>query len=327
MSAGHGPNIGHGFVKYVVIDQAGAELPPVVFPAVTARAGRQVSGALVRVESVDAAGERWWVGDDALLSPSPLTILAQERLSDPAFLPALLRGALQRLGPLNGSAGGTCVTGLPATWAADPAKARQLGDRFRAATSQYGGIKVIAEPLGLVYSALLDNHGEVAGDAALSEGTIAVVDLGHHTVDTAIIRRLAPAPSGLNTFTLGTSRPLREIRARLSASFERELSLYETDLAVRAGALAIGGRERPLPGGWDQPLRENGATIAARLVEEWGSGAQLDAILLGGGGAEEPRVVAAIQARFPHAITVHAPQTAIARGYARLARRLARRRR
>jgi hypothetical protein len=254
-------------------------------------------------------------------------MLAQERLGDPAFIPALLRAALSRLGSGTDAArcvptGGYCVTGLPSTWAADPAKARQLGDRLRAATSQYSGIRVIAEPLGLVYSALLDNHGEIAGDTALSAGTIAVADLGHHTVDTAIIRQLAAVPSGLNTFTLGTARPLREIRAQLSATFERELTLYETDLVVRVGTLSTAGKARPLPLAWDQPLRENGAAIAARLVEEWGSGVQFDAILLGGGGAAEPRLVSAIQARFPHAVVVDRPQTAIARGYARLARRL-----
>jgi hypothetical protein len=327
MTAGHGPNLGHGYTKYVVIDQTGAELAPVVFPAVTARARRQVSGALVRTETIEANGEQWWVGEDALLSPSPLTMLAQERLSDPAFIPALLRAALRRLGNLNGSAGGYCVTGLPATWAADPAKARQLGDRLRQATGQYASIRVIAEPLGLVYSALLDNHGEIAGDTTLSAGSIAVADLGHHTVDTAVIRQLAAVPSGLNTFTLGTARPLREIRAQLSATFERELTLYETDLAVRAGTLSVAGCERPLPLAWDEPLRESGATIAARLVEEWGSGAQFDAILLGGGGAEEPRLAEAIRARFPHAVVVDRPQTAIARGYARLARRHGRGRR
>lgn len=321
MTAGHGPNLGHGYTKYVVIDHVGIELPPVIFPAVTARAGRQVSGALVRTETTEVNGESWWVGEDALLSPNPLTLLAQERLRDPAFIPALLRAALHRLGNLNGSADGACVTGLPATWAADPAKARQLGDRLRAATSQYRSIRVIAEPLGLIYSALLDNHGEIVGDAALCGGTIAVADLGHHTVDTAIIRQLAAVPSGLNTFTLGTARPLREIRAQLSATFERELTLYETDLVVRAGIFSAAGKVRPLPLAWDQPLRENGAAIAARLVEEWGSGAQFDAILLGGGGAEEPRLVAAIQTRFPHAVVVERPQTAIARGYARLARR------
>lgn len=321
MTAGHGPNLGHGYTKYVIINPAGVELAPVVFPAVTARAGRQVSGALVKTETIEANGEQWWVGEDALLSPSPLTMLAQDRLSDPAFIPALLRAALQRLGNLNGSAGGYCVTGLPATWAADPAKARQLGDRLRAATGQFTGIRVIAEPLGLIYSALLDNHGEITGDTSLSGGTVAVADLGHHTVDTAIIRQLAAVPSSLNTFTLGTARPLREIRAQLSATFERELTLYEADLAVRAGTLHVAGRARPLPVAWDQPLRENGSAIAARLVEEWGSGVQFDAILLGGGGAEEPRLVSAIQARFPHAVVVDRPQTAIARGYARLARR------
>jgi hypothetical protein len=329
MTAGHGPNLGHGYVKYVAIDEQGRELPAVIFPAVTARAGRRVSGALVQVEAFEVGGERWWVGADALLSPSPLTMLAQERLSDPAFIPALLRAALHRLGGDKDAVccvprGGYCVTGLPATWAADSAKARQLGDRLRAATAQYSGIRVIAEPLGLIYSALLDNHGELVGDAALSGGTIAVVDLGHHTVDTAIIRQLAPLPSGLSTFTLGTARPLREIRARLSAAFERELTLYETDLPVRGGGLTVAGQARPLPAHWDRPLRENGAAIAARLVEEWGSGAQFDAILLGGSGAEEPRLVGAIQARFPHAVVISQPQIAIARGYARLARRLGR---
>lgn len=322
MTTGHGPNLGHGFVKYIVIDSSGVELPPIVFPAVLAPAGRRVSGTLTTVTTVEQAGTQWWVGEDALLAPSPLTLLAQERLSDPNFLPILLRAALQRLRAHADQPIGYTVTGLPATWAADPAKARLLGERLRAATSQYRGIRVIAEPLGLVYSVLLDTHGELVGDQALTSGTIAVVDLGHHTVDTAILQRLTPLPSGLATFTLGTARPLRAIRARLSATFERELSLYETDLAVRAATLSIAGAKRPLPSSWDRPLCEHGAAIAARLVEEWGSGAQFDTILLGGGGAAEPRLVAPITARFPHAVVVAQPQTAIARGYAKLARRL-----
>lgn len=186
-SAGHGPNIGHGYVKYVVIDKEGNELPPVVFPAMISRAGRSVAGAIARVDTVSAGGTQWWTGEDALLAPSPLTILAQERLSDTAFVPALLRSALQRLGNLNGASSGVCVTGLPATWAADAEKARALGAHLRDA---YSGIRVIPEPLGLVYAEALDNHGQVAGDPALLEGQVAVVDLGHHTVEVAVLRRL-----------------------------------------------------------------------------------------------------------------------------------------
>lgn len=323
MTAGHGPNIGHGYVKYVLIDSAGVEHPPVVFPALVSRAARRVTGAIVQADTVAHAGAQWWTGEDALLAPSPLTILAQDRLLDPTFVPALVRGALQRLGDLNGSARGVCVTGLPATWAADTDKARLLGAHLRAAHPAYTTIRVIPEPLGLVYAAALDNHGQVAGDPALLNGTVGVVDLGHHTVDIAQLRRLTPMPSSLDTYALGTARPLAQIRAQLSAAFERELSLFETDGAVRDGALAVAGQLRALPPHWDRPLLQNGAAIAARLTEAWGSGGQLDAVIIGGGGAELAPIVDAIRARFPHAHIVAQPQTAVARGYARLARRLA----
>ncbi len=324
MTAGHGPNIGHGHVKYVVIDRQGNELPPVVFPAMIARAAGRITGALANAQTVDRGGAQWWVGDDALLAPSQLTMLAQERLTDPTFIPALVGSALQRLGHLNGAASGVCVTGLPATWSADVEKARALGERLRAANPGYTKIRVIPEPLGLVYSALLDNDGQLVGDPALTAGRVAVADLGHLTVDLSTIRRLTPEPAGLETYQMGTVVPLRQIRSRLSSHFERELSLYETDMAVRAGGLRVTGQLQPLPASWDRPLREAGAAVAARLVEAWGRGTQFDAILLGGGGAELPHLVEAIRRSFPHAVAVADPQIAIARGYARLARRLAR---
>jgi hypothetical protein len=107
-------------------------------------------------------------------SPAPLSILAQERLSDPAFVPALVRGAVDRFGVGKDAArcvlaGGMCVTGLPATWASDPTKARALGAHLREAWSGYSGIRVIPEPLGLVYAETLDNHGQVTGAPALLE--------------------------------------------------------------------------------------------------------------------------------------------------------------
>jgi hypothetical protein len=324
MTAGHGPNLGHGYVKYVLIDHDGTELPPIIFPALIAPAGRAVVGALDRVPTSLVGLQRYWTGEDALLAPAPLSLLAQERLFDPIFIPALLRGALDRFGSLNGAGGGVCVTGLPATWAADHEKARLLGERLRAAHPAFSEIRVIPEPLGLVYSVLLDRDGQLVGDAALIAGRIGVVDLGHLTVDLAVIQRLAPIPTALDTYQLGTVMPLGQIRARLSAHFARELTLHETDQAVRVGRLRIAGRERALPPQWDRPLIEHGQALAARLIEAWGSGAQLDAILLGGGGAALAPLVSAIQRHFPHAQVIAEPQLAIARGYARLARRLGR---
>ena len=323
--AGHGPNIGHGYVKYIVIDEHGQELPPVIFPAHLARASGPVSGALTAVHAVELNGMRFWAGDDAQYAPSAQTILAQERLSDPVFIPALVASAISRLGYLNGAGIGVCVSGLPATWAADADKARLLGARLRAGVgaAMYERITVIAEPLGLAYAALLDNDGQVVGDPAFAAGRIGVVDLGHLTVDRSEILRLAPVKAAMDTYGLGTKNPLIQIRARLSAHVERELSLVETDMAIRSGAVQVAGRPVPLPLGWDRPLIENGQAVRDRLVEAWGAGNHLDVILLGGGGAELDPLTSAIMASFPHAMVVEEPQTAIARGYARLARRQA----
>jgi hypothetical protein len=320
--AGHGPNIGHGFVKYILIDEHGVEHEPVIFPALVARASRAVAGGLAQATSVEFGGKHWWVGDDALLSPTPITILVQDRLSDATFIPTLVRGAMNRLEALNGSTNGTCVTGLPATWALDTEKAQQLGERLRSVSPIYRWIRVIPEPLGLIYSLLLDNHGHLVGDPVLTSGKVAIIDIGHHTVDIAVIQRMVPVPAALDTYQLGTARPLQQIRAQLARVFECDLTLFETDQAVRREGLNVAGRFQPLPAAWDRPLREYGDLIATRLVEAWGRGSQFDTILIGGGGAELPPLVAAIQQRFAHAQLVEQPQTAVARGYARLARRL-----
>ena len=42
MIAGHGPNIGHGNVKYVIIGKDGIEIAPIVFPAMIARAAARL---------------------------------------------------------------------------------------------------------------------------------------------------------------------------------------------------------------------------------------------------------------------------------------------
>jgi hypothetical protein len=323
--AGHGPNIGHGFVKYVIVDSSGKELPPVIFPSQVARASHAVAGALADVQTVELQGMHFWTGDDAQLATAAQTILSQDRLTDPAFIPALVASAVQRFGYLNGSASGVCVSGLPATWAEDADKCKALGRQLRVgAPDQYTRITVIAEPLGLAYAALLDNNGQVAGDSALATSRIGIVDLGHLTIDRSELLRLAPVKSAMDTYQLGTARPLAQIRARLSAHVERELTLVETDMAIRGGSVRVAGRDIALPLHWDRPLIENGNAIRDRLVEAWGKGGQFEAILLGGGGAAIAQLSSAIQASFPHAQVIDDPQFAIARGYARLARRQAR---
>ncbi|MDQ5854108.1 MAG: ParM/StbA family protein [Chloroflexota bacterium] len=324
----YGINPGHGYAKLVLLTDGHAPAT-ITLPAVISPAQRQLAGAIRRVETVSFGDRQWWIGQDALIARDSRTALNQERVRDPVFIPVLVKGALERM-ELDGrrvrmdtvAQEALCVTGLPATWSVDRDLAQALVERLRAA-ARLRKVRVIAEPLGIVYAALLDNDGEIVGDEALQGGRVAVIDLGHHTLDIAVMQRMAPEPDSLATYQLGTARPLHRLQQRLAARYDlRELSLFAVDEAVRTGTLRVGAVREALPSGWDTPLVENARSIVKHLEEAWGSGRQFDAILVGGGGAEVPALTEAIQAQFSHAQVLPDGQIAVALGYARLGRRL-----
>jgi hypothetical protein len=317
----HGLNVGHGFTKYVVLNEDGSEPCSLVFPSAIAHAAPELAGAIDNAVVTEHRGQHFWTGEDVEIG-SPLTDLSVGRLEDSRFIPVLVRSALRRAS-LNGAAPGVCVTGLPANQAEDTTKAQALGARLREGSNTFTEIRVIAEPLGLLYSALLDSTGAVVGDEALASGRVGVVDMGHLTIDTSEVLGKRPVSGSLDTWDIGTSEPLGAVRSRLSNFSGRNLTLQEADQAIREKALKIRGKRVALPGGWDTPLLQHGETVAARLVERWKNGAHLDTILIGGGGAELPQLTDAILRKFPHATVVAEPQMAVARGYAALAQRIA----
>jgi plasmid segregation protein ParM len=323
MEQAFGINVGHGHTKLVAIDEAGSETVSVVLPSMIAPAELAFAGAVAEGATVQIGDETFWVGADAELASHPLTDLSVARLSDTRLLPALIKGAW-RQSRLNGTVQGYCVTGLPANQH-DRSRATALAERIREAVPHVFGpdqIEVIAEPVGVLYNELLTARGEMVGDDLLAEGRVGVIDLGHLTVDVAEVLARRPVAGALDTWELGTVRPLGSIRAVLAS--KRELTLHQVDQAVRVGGIRVRGEFFALSDllgpTWDAPLQANGRDIAARLVERWGSGSHLDAVLIGGGGAALPQVTDAIQERFPQAQIVNDPQMAVARGYARLAR-------
>jgi hypothetical protein len=114
----------------------------------------------------------------------------------------------------------------------------------------------------------------MAGDDLLAEGRVGVIDCGHLTVDVAEVLGRRPVAGALDTWELGTVRPLGSIRAALAS--KRELTLHQIDQAVRDGGIRLRGQFFALADllgpTWDAPLHANGRDIAARLVERWGSG-------------------------------------------------------
>jgi actin-like ATPase involved in cell morphogenesis len=318
MSSVIGISVGNGNTNVVLNDRDGSE-QATTMPSVIDVASAGVVGGLREVTPVTHDGVAYWAGSVAAeLSDNPITNLGERRLRDTRIIPVLTRAALDSVG-LNGNFTGHLVTGLPAAQSLDKEQAKLLGERLRQAAA-LKHIRVIAEPLGLIFSVLLDPSGSIVeGEYG---GRVGAVDIGHHTLDSAEINHLRVTANTLNTWQLGTAWALGRIRTQLSSQFGREYTLYQTDQAIRAGAVRVGNRTAPLPAGWDAPLLELGEQIAARLGEEWRSGGQFDAIVIGGGGANLHQLTAPILRTFPHATIAPDPQSAIPRGYARYARRL-----
>ncbi len=61
----HGDNYGDGFVKKIVIDPDGNELPPLIFPAQIAQAEGRSAGAVASAEMKACRRQTLVVGEDA----------------------------------------------------------------------------------------------------------------------------------------------------------------------------------------------------------------------------------------------------------------------
>jgi len=316
-----GPNIGHGYTKAVAIDEAGQELPAVLFPSQIALAEGRSAGAIASAPTFEVGGRHWWAGEDAALGTARV-LLGHERLSDPTFLPVLAQAAYRQAGL--GAAGNSiyAVTGLPGSWADDAELGRELHARLKdGLPGLLHKVLIIAEPEALALSQLLDGDGEETGDTRYRDGRGLVIDLGSHTDDASLIDKRRKVRGSTRTYQTGMTHALTRIKNLLGARFDRSFSLHETDQAVRSGEVRLGGgKTAPLPPHWDGPIIELADQVALDLRADYGNGNGLDFVLLGGGGALEERKIAAIQRLYPFASIVDDPQLAVARGYARLAR-------
>jgi hypothetical protein len=347
----YGINLGHTWAKAVMIHNGG-EVVLEPFPSLIAQA-RSVTGAIAATERIELKGKHWYAGTDALIARGQIrTGFDQGRLDDTHLLPVLTNAVMRRLaaqlagvmetpgsadaqdddeagaaageGPIAMLPPGYCVTGLPATWADDPSKGQALSQRLREGWRSFTKIRVIGEQLGLVYSVILGPDGEFRGEADLRQQRLGILDLGGHTVDGCEVASMNVDRDTLFTFNEGAAHPLQKVRLRLNAFFDADFSLYEVEQAIRVGRIQVGDQQRELPKHWDAPLMDAGSTITNRLGEVWGKGTHLYRIPVGGGTSQIPQITEPILKKYPQAFIVPDGQTAIARGFAHLARRFAR---
>jgi hypothetical protein len=308
-----GINIGHSHTKAVVLNERGemhtmSPFPSQIAPATTAQ------HSIAQSDMVTIDRRPYWYGTDAEMG-NATSLYDQARLTDPTFLPALAKATMHQLGINESLVAYTC---LPATWTA---KAKLLNDRIREGAETIVKLGVITEPEAAAYSALLDNAGNVTGDARL-RGRVGVVDIGGGTVDVAVLHNLQVEPNSPRTNRRGLVHALTSVQSMIASEYDREISLYQTDMAVRQRKVVVAGQDRDLPDGWERSFTVLAGDIVTFLDSLWGSGNHLDSILIAGGGACETLITDALERKYPHAIILEDAQQAMAIGCARRARML-----
>ncbi len=160
-------------------------------------------------------------------------------------------------------------------------------------------VRVVPQPWGTLLSCGLDQDGKPA-DEALLTGRVGIGDGGGHTTN---IQTVSLAEEiGAKTFSLevGGWDLVRALRTWLATNAPGlDLRDHEIDSAIAKGNVNYFGKPLDLKPAIDQAVRPLAAQIVAAMTQAWGTGAGLDAIVLGGG----LMIHAArhVQPAFPHA--------------------------
>ncbi len=269
----------------------------------------------------------WFVGDAALEQSAQQTRRQDRGWIETPEYKALILTALTEL---TGATGATVelVTGLPVGYYADRAK---LADRLKGAhlvkragrrrgqRIEIAQVVVLPQGLAAVLSEALDDRGKVRS-GPVSQGTVGLLDIGGHTVNIATFQELREIARQTASIDAGMWGPLTEIGKRINAAYPgQELRGHAIVEAVKSGHIKHYGEPQDVSGIAQNVLRPFARRILAEASQVWGSAAQLDMLLIAGGGAEV--VGPALEAEYPHARIVANPQWANVEGYLKFGRR------
>jgi plasmid segregation protein ParM len=225
---------------------------------------------------------------------------------------------LESAGPLR------LVTGLPVKWYKQDRDAliEQLTGKHRieragrsAQSVTVTEALVTIQPFGSLFSVIYNEAGKII-NPEIARGRVGVIDVGMFTTDFIIYDRGRYIEPGSGSVTTAMSRVYELASAKIERSFDRPVSLYETDRAIRQGYVSVRGRKRPLAELVDPILRGVSDEILAAVVNRWsGYESGLDTILVSGGGASA--IGPYLSQRFPHLSILPDGATANVIGYYR----------
>lgn len=146
-------------------------------------------------------------------------------------------------------------------------------------------VRVIPQPFGAVMSVAFDGHGRPIRPDLLT-GAVGVVDVGGHTVNLLVVVASEEVARVTSSVDIGVWDVVRAVREHLCVSC-RDLRASDHILAraVKERTISYYGRSVDLESVVAPVLEHLSGRIIATISQLWGGGAELDHILICGGGS------------------------------------------
>lgn len=291
-------DVGFGRVKALTAQQR-LEYPSVVAPwrPIRFTSGIDSRGSPVERLSVEYVGQKLFLGRMAHRQSKARVSLSMDRFCSTEGMALMLAS----LALLLTSRETTCnlVAGLPVNAYAnlrDKYERTLLGrhyikildidgkyvERYITVTS----CKVLPQPMGAVFNAILNNKGEIV-DRELASSRIAVLDIGHNTLDLVRVDSLDFIDAESTSYSdLGVFECYKQLSLDIYDAFAIEIPAEEIEPYITGNSIKIGGRFCDISEIKRRVYQVAAENIAGRVHNAWRNMWQLDRIIVSGGGAQ-----------------------------------------
>ena len=289
-------DIGHGFTKAVVPSAQPLVIPSVVGPAEAVRFESDLSqdgrGICLEVD-----GRSYFIGEQALLQSASTSQTLDPTRTGSVEQKTLFYAVASELVKTTTSVV-TVLTGLPVGDFDDRNKAllrdmlrgehtvRRQGKHTRTFTVK--AVHILPQGVGSLYALVLDRRGQVR-NIDLAGGRVGIVDVGTLTTNYILADRLryveagsVSIPSGMSEFLVKVAKDLKR-----EHGLDWTLQLSRVDEAVRARSVELFGETVKISDLVQPHLDALADTVISKARSLWGSGTELRAVVLSGGGSVE----------------------------------------
>ncbi|WP_303907225.1 ParM/StbA family protein [Thiohalomonas denitrificans] len=144
-------------------------------------------------------------------------------------------------------------------------------------------VRVVPQPFGSLFNAMLNDKGEAAERTLMSE-KVGVIDIGFRTADYTIANHTNYLARGSRTTDSGISQAFDTIASKLQERSGVDVELYRLYEGVRKGSIRIRGKSYDLKRLTEQVFGRLATDVANEVNRLWSDDWDIDQIVVSGGG-------------------------------------------